>query len=249
MDSSLVSPVLAAVVVALVAFVIGLSKGGMGAILVVLVTPLLSQVMPVRNAISLALPLLLFADIFAIRLYWKQWDMRYIRQMLPIAALGVVIGSVLLWVLPDLTLRRVLGLFTLSFVVYRLLADRLQSAAYSPRAWHAYAAGGASGLGSALANTGAPPFTAYLLLQDMTPQVFAGTTTLFFAVVNLLKLPGVIVGGIFDINDLLQTLWVLPLIPLGVWLGRWMIQRIDKLAFERLLLVLLFAASLILLLT
>lgn len=249
MNSLAVSPLVAALVIGFVAFVIGLSKGGMGAILVVLVTPLLSQVMPVRTAISLALPLLLFADAFAIGLYWKQWDMRYIRQMLPIAAVGVAVGTVLLWVLPDLTLRRVLGLFTLGFVIYRLLADRLQRTAYTPRTWHAYAAGGASGLGSALANTGAPPFTAYMLLQDVTPQIFAGTTTLFFAVVNLLKLPGIIVGGIFNINDLLHTLWVLPIIPIGVWLGRWLVKRIDKAAFERLLLVLLFAASLILLLT
>lgn len=235
------------VIVALVGLLIGLSKGGMGAVLVVLTTPLLSMVMPVPNAISLALPLLLIADVFALWIYWKQWDMAYVRLMLPLGAVGVAIGSVLLAVLPDLTLRRVLGLFTVGFILYRLIAPRLAQLEYQPRRWHAYAAGAASGLGSALANTGAPPFTAYMLLQKVSPLIFAGTTTLFFAIINLLKLPGLLLTGQFDYHQFTDTLWVVPAIPLGVMIGKWLINRIDRETFERILLILLIVAALILL--
>lgn len=234
-------------VVALVGLLIGLSKGGMGAVLVVLTTPLLTLVMPVQEAISLALPLLLIADVFALWIYWKQWDERYIRLMLPAAVIGVAVGTVLLWALPDLTLRRILGIFTLTFVIYRLFSEQIQRMQIETKPWHGVAAGAASGLGSALANTGAPPFTAYMLLQGVSPLVFAGTTTLFFAVVNLLKLPGLIITGLMDFNKVAQTVWVLPAIPLGVWLGRWMVARINRYLFERILLALLFLASLILL--
>lgn len=235
------------IVVAFVAFLIGLSKGGMGAVLVVLVTPTLSLVMPVQQAISLSLPLLLLADVLALILFWNTWDAAYLRQMLPIAAAGVVVGTVLLWLLPDLTLRRILGVITLAFVVYRLLSVRIQQMEYHSRPWHAYAAGAASGLGSALANTGSPPFTAYMLLQEVPPRVFVGTTTLFFAVINLLKLPGLIVTGLFDVQDVIRTAWVVPVIPLGVFAGRWLVKRINRVAFERLMLVLLIIASAILL--
>ncbi|MCS7071583.1 MAG: sulfite exporter TauE/SafE family protein, partial [Anaerolinea sp.] len=180
-------------VVLLVGLLIGLSKGGMGAVLVVLTTPLLSLVMPVQSAISLALPLLLIADGFALWVFWRKWDLHYVRLMLLPGALGVAVGSVILAVLPDFTLRRILGVFTLVFILYRLFASRLTGLAYRPRVWHGYAAGAASGLGSALANTGAPPFTAYMLLQRVPPIVFAGTTTLFFAIINALKLPGLLI--------------------------------------------------------
>jgi len=234
--------------VALVGLLIGLSKGGMGAAIVVAVTPLLSMVMPVADAISLALPLLLIADVVAIALYWNTWDWAYVRQMLPPAVIGIVVGTLLLVVLPDLTLRRVMGILVLSFVVYRLISSRLNTLAYRPQPWHGAVVGGASGLGSALANSGAPPFMAYMLLQPISPPVFVGTTTLFFALVNAIKLPGLLLTDLLHIEDLMQTLWVIPIILGGVFLGRWMVRRINQHWFDRLMLAVLTAAALILLL-
>ncbi len=233
--------------IAIVASLIGLSKGGMGAVLVVLTTPLLSLAFPVKSAISMTLPLLIIADVFALYAFWRKWDMAYVQSMLPAAVVGVVIGSVLLAVLPDLALRRIMGLFTLAFVVYRLLQPRLARLSYTSRPWHAPLAGGISGLGSALANTGAPPYTVYMLLQKVNPLAFAGTATLFFAIINALKMPGLIVSGIFDWQLFLATLWVVPLIPLLIFAGRYMVVRINYRAFDTLMLVLLTLASFILL--
>ena len=234
-------------VVALCCMFIGLSKGGMGAVLVVLTTPLLTLVMPVSDAVSIALPMLLIADVFALWAYWKTWDMHYVRLLLPLTIIGIVAGTYFLATLDDDTLRRLLGVFTLGFVGYRVAVDRIRGLAYQPRNWHGYLAGAASGFGSALANTGGPPFTAYMMLQDVTPQVFVGTTTLYFAIVNLIKLPGLVVAHLLDFTDLLQVAWALPLIPLGVWLGRWMVNRMNKAAFERFMLVVLAFAGIILL--
>jgi uncharacterized membrane protein YfcA len=233
--------------ITIVACLIGLSKGGMGAVLVVLTTPLLSLAFPVKSAISMTLPLLIIADVFALYAFWNKWDMAYIRSMLPAAVVGVAVGSVLLGLLPDLALRRIMGTFTLTFVIYRLLQPRLARLAYTSKTWHGPLAGGVSGLGSALANTGAPPFTAYLLLQKVDPVAFAGTATLLFAIINALKMPGLILNGIFDWNLFVATLWVVPLIPLLILVGRYMVVRINYRAFDRLMLVLLTLASFILL--
>lgn len=233
--------------IAVVACLIGLSKGGMGPILVALSTPVLALVFPVKAAISIILPMLLVADVFALYAFWRKWDMSYIRLMLPAAILGVVVGTVLLILLPDLALRGLMGLFTLGFVVYRLLQPRIARLAYVSRPWHGVLAGGLSGIGSALANTGAPPYTAYMLLQKVPPLPFAGTATLLFVIVNVLKLPGLLLGGIFDWSLFQATLWAFPLIPLMVWVGRYLVVRINPVAFDRLMLVLLALASFILL--
>ncbi|MBC8100512.1 MAG: sulfite exporter TauE/SafE family protein [Armatimonadetes bacterium] len=232
-------------VFALAALLIGLSKGGLGGpVPVALTVPLLSLVISVPQAVGIVLPLLMFADVIALTFYWRQWEMRYIRLLVPAAVLGVLIGTLLLATLPNDLLRRIVGGFTLLAVVYKLANDRLAALEYSPRPWHGRLAGGVAGFGSALANVGAPAFTAYMLLQPgMTPTAFIGTTTLFFAIVNALKLPGFLYSGVLQVDLLLQIVWVAPIIPLGVWLGRFVIQRIDPRLFEVLILGLLLLMS------
>jgi hypothetical protein len=236
-------------VFALAALLIGLSKGGLGGpVPVSLTAPLLSLVMPVQQAVGIVLPLLIFADMFALYFYWGKWDMRYIRTMLPIGVIGTIAGVALLVTLSGAVLGRVIGVITLVAVVYRVLQPRLTRLAYTPRPWHAPLAGLLSGFASALANAGAPPFTAYLLLQpQMNPITFVGTTTLFFAVVNLLKVPGYVASGITDLTLLGQAPWILVLIPCGVWLGRWVVRHMNPRLFEQTMLVALFVISMYLL--
>ena len=235
------------VILIIVAVLVGLSKGGMGAVLGVLVVPLLTVVMPPEDAVSLALPLLIIGDIFGLQTFWKTWDLHYIRRLLPLAIVGIVIGTFLLRTLDSGTLRHILGFFTLLFVIYKLADKRLKSLDYHPREWHGPVAGLAAGLGSALANAGSVPFTAYMLLQDITPTVFAGTITLFFAILNLLRMPLFMLTGLLDFNRLLGVVWALPFIPLGAYTGRWMVNRIDKTLFENFMLVVLVVAAVVLL--
>ena len=50
--------------------------------------------------------------------------------------------------------------------------------------------GFASGFTSFISHAGAPPFQVYVMPQYLEPRIFAGTATIFFAAVNLFKLPG-----------------------------------------------------------
>lgn len=222
---------------------IGLSKGGLGGpVPVALITPLLSQIMPAGQAVGFVLPMLIFADMFALRAYWRQWDNGLVRLMLPVGILGVVMGGALLGVLSqyDLLFRRVLGVFTLTVVLFKVGSNSLKRLEYQSRPWHGYLAGWASGFGSALANVGAPPFTTYMLLQKMNPVAFLGTTTLFFAIINVLKLPGVFLTGTLDLQQLVSSLWVILFIPAGVWIGRRSVDKMNPAAFEKMMLFLLF---------
>lgn len=227
---------------------IGLVKGGVtGPIGGAVILPLLSQTMTVPQAAGITLPLLIVGDIFAMRFYWREWDMSLIRRLLPAAVVGIIIGLFLLVSLPDLALRRILGIFTILAIIFKLTSDSLRSVEYKPQGWHGYLAGFTSGLTSALANLGGPPMTAYLLLQKLQPTTYVGTMTLFFFVVNLIKVPGYLSEGVIHIPTLISIAWVMPLIPIGVWIGRWAIGKINRLWFERAMMVLLFISCLTLL--
>lgn len=238
---------------ALVGILVGMSKGGLGGpVPIALTVPLLTQVIKIepQQAVGLVLPLLLFADVFALYFYWKQWDSHYIKLMLIPALIGVFVGANVLTSIDALTLKRIIGMFTLIAVLFKILSDQLSSIEYQPRKWHGWFAGWASGFGSALANVGAPPFTAYLLLQkDMTPRKFVGTTTLFFAIINLAKLPQFIQNGTLDMNQFMSIAWVVIIVPFAIYAARWVITRIDQKTFEWLLMIPLLILSINLLLS
>lgn len=241
-------------IIALAALFIGLSKGGLGGpVPVAILTPLLSQIMPAAQAVGIVLPLLLVGDIIALTMYWKRWDSTAIRRMLIPGIIGVAIGG---WALlqfaesgQDLLLRRIIGLFTLLVVVYKVGGGFLSRLAYQPRVWHSYVAGWAAGFGSALANVGAPPFTAYMMLQNLPPVTFIGTATLFFAIINALKLPVTLSSSkILDLHLLLSIAWAAPIIPVGVWLGHRLVKKMNPAFFDWIMIVILFGMSLFMLL-
>lgn len=238
------------VIFALVGILVGLSKGGLGGpVPVALTVPMLTLIIEPQIAVALILPLLLFADVFALYFYWRQWDRRYIALMLLPSLLGVATGAAALNAIDAVTLKRIIGGLTLLALGFKIARDQLTTVDYAPRKWHGYFAGWASGFGSTLANVGAPPFTAYLLLQPhMTPRRFIGTTTLFFAVMNLTKLPAFVHIGNFDLERLQGIAWVFVLIPPAVLVARKLIDRIDQRAFEWLMMIPLLALSVYLLL-
>jgi uncharacterized protein len=237
------------VIVALAGLVVGLSKGGLGAPLGGLIAPMLVIAFPVSEAVALTLPLLIVGDMFALAAYWRAWNMRYITWLLPAAVIGIVIGTALLTTLDNRTLKALLGVFTLFFVVTKLFGDRLLTAHYQPRGWHKPFAGLITGLASALANAGGTPYTIYLMLEKLPPREFVGTITLYFTIVNLLKVPGYIGSGLLQWDRLLTLAAALPLIPIGVYAGRWIVHRIDPRSFERILLAVLTLAGVLLLLS
>jgi uncharacterized membrane protein YfcA len=230
-----------------VALITGLSKGGLGGALGGLITPVLSIFMPVQDAIAIGLPLFIAGDWVSVRTYWRQWDNRIIRETLPVAIIGVVVGTSLLANLPNATLRIILGVLTLMVGVYKLLEPRIRTLRYSPRPWHGLLAGILSGTGSALASAGGPVYTAYLLLQKLHPLPFIATTALFFALVNLMRLPGFIIAGLFDWELFEVLVWFMPLVWLGVWLGRQIVDHINPYIFEQLMIAFMIVAGAILL--
>lgn len=227
------------------ALLIGFSKGGLGGPLpTMMATLLLSQRTSVATAVALATPMLMVGDAFALHSYWGTWNREHARALIPAGAVGCVIGLFLLRGLPDRSLRVWLGVAGLIVVGYKIHSHWRGREHYVRRPWHGPLAGLLSGTSSAMLNAGGPPITSYLLLQPITPVVFMGTNTIFFAIINLLKVPGSLAAGVVSGRALVWSLAFCPLVALGVYLGRYIIVRIDALLFDRIMTaILIFACS------
>jgi uncharacterized protein len=232
-----------AVIIAILGFMIGLAKGGFGG-LGALLTPLLALVLPVASAVGVLLPMLMVGDVFAMYMYWKEWDLDLVKRMLPAGIVGALAGTFLLSSVSTDGLRIILGIFVLATVAYKFLSDRIQAIRYEPRPWHAPAAGLLSGVASGMFNSGGPPFNSYLLLQKLKARPFVATTAIYFALLNLIKVPGFLYTGILDLPLLFSLWWVFPFIPVGIWVARMMLTRLSPSAFEWIIIVLLIFSSL-----
>jgi len=232
------------------ALLIGVSKGGLGGPLPpVLATLLLSQRSNVATAVAVATPMLMTGDVFALYTYWRRWDSRLVRAVLPAGVIGVAVGLFLLRGLPDRTLRVGLGLAGLIVVLYKVHSHWRGGTTERARPWHGPLAGLLAGTSSAMLNAGGPPIAAYLLMQRITPTVFVGTSTLFFAVINLLKLPGSLAAGVVSAGSLLWSLTVCPLVAIGVYVGRRFVLWVDPALFDRLMTIILITACVWLIIT
>lgn len=232
-----------AVVIAILGFMIGLAKGGFGG-LGALLTPILALVLPVASAVGVLLPMLMVGDVFAVYMYWKEWDLDLVKRMLPAGIIGAIGGTFLLARLPPNGLRVVLGIFVLVLVVYRLVSDRIQAIRYQSRPWHAPAAGLLAGVASGMFNNGGPAFNSYLLLQKLQARPFIATSAIYFALLNLIKVPGFLYTGVLNLALLFSLWWVFPFIPIGIWVARMTLTRVSPAAFEGIIVALLIFSSL-----
>jgi uncharacterized protein len=238
------------VITAVVAFLIGLAKGGFGGTLGTLATPMMALILPADQVLGILLPILMFADIFAVTMHWRRWDFRLVWLLIPGSLVGVTVGTLFITNAPTHTLRVVLGVIVLFFTVYKLFENRIfASLPYRPRNWHGLLAGTVAGFSSALAHTGGPPVSVYLLLQDILPPVFIATSAVFFFLLNWIKVPYYLYADLFDLRALGQIVWLMPLVPLGVWVGKRFGDRVSKQTFDRIIVFLLAIAALLLIST
>jgi len=167
--------------------------------------------------------------------------------LLPGAIIGVTIGTLFITNAPTEAIQRGLGIIALLFAAYKVFEKRILGAiSYVAHDWHGLAAGAVGGITSALAHNGGPPISIYLLMQDIEPRVFISTSAIFFLLLNWIKIPYYYFADLFDLQKILSITWLMPLVPLGVWAGRWIGYRLKKRTFDRIVLALIALIGLLL---
>jgi uncharacterized membrane protein YfcA len=233
------------VTVAVIAvLVVGLSKAGLLGSLGMVGVPLLSLVMPARDAAGMMLPVLLAMDAIAIYAYRKEVDWKILWIMLPGAAIGTLAGWALWAVVSDAAVLLFVGVVTLLFILDALLPLRKKLEGLPPsKPWGSFW-GGFAGFTSFISHTGGPPFQIYVLPQRLTPAIYAGTSAFFFAIVNASKLVPYFFLGQLNVHNLQLSLALIPVGIFGVLGGIFLVRRISVKWFYRIAYWLVFLLSL-----
>jgi len=209
-------------------FLISFMKGAFGGGLAVIGIPFLALVMDPIAAGALLAPLFVVMDVVALY-YWRPgtWSKIDLMLLLPGLAAGLGIGFLLMSAIDRNAVAIAIALITLAFAALWFrgggrIEQRLRS---KPKA---LIAGTASGITSMIAHSGGPPVAMYLLPLGLPKAVYASTSSSFFAAGNLMKaLPWLALAkpnaGLWTLMGL-----CLPVIPLGVWAGYRLHERLDQ---------------------
>jgi len=237
---------------------IGISKAGFGGGLGLLTTPLAALTFGSKDAIGIILPLLCAGDAFSLWNYWRKWDARNLKFVLPGVVVGIVIGVQLIGRFSARELNVAIGCIAVGFVLFQLVKKRIFSAegAFAPNHRVGIPIGLATGITSTFAHGAGPIMSMFLIPQRLPKDVFVATNVLIFMFVNWLKMPFFCIDrtqidlpvfaphALISRHTLFLSLIFFPLVPLGVWIGVWMNRRISERAFMKVVFAFLFVTGL-----
>jgi uncharacterized membrane protein YfcA len=211
---------------------VGISKGGFGSGAGMFATPLMALTVPIPQAAAILLPILCVMDVAGLWAYRGTYARGLLRALLAGGILGIALGTLTFRYFDESWIRIILGVMALGFVAQRY-AVRAATAAAEPSAPRGFFWSTVSGVTSTIAHAGGPPMSIYLLPLRLDKAVMVGTTVVFFAVINAVKIVPYAWLGLFDARNLATSAALAPLAPLGIWLGLKIQRRLPEPVFYR----------------
>lgn len=207
--------------------IVGISKSGFGAGLGALSLPLMASQSSIAEALAILLPLLIAIDLVSLRRFLKNADWTILKLVIPSAALGMLLGFLFFAAITPKILSLSIGIFTLLFLIQNVVMSRLKNKKAKPYPWLGGLMGGISGFTSFVAHIGGPPITIYMLRKKVSPIVYTSTLGIFFTTINFGKIVPYAYLDLLNLSQLATSILLLPLVPVGVYLGFYLADRIS----------------------
>lgn len=214
------------------ALLVGLSKGGLPAI-GMLGVPILSLVMSPVKAAVLLLPIYVISDVMGVWLYRRDYSSANLRILIPAGILGVFVGWLTSSMVSDSFIAFLIGAMGVAFCLNAWLRRSADVSARPVSAGKGWFWGALAGFTSFISHAGAPPFQVYMLPQKLPKTVFAGTATIFFAVINAAKILPYQNLRPYSAETLSSAAALIPFALLGAVSGAYLTRRISDVWFYR----------------
>ncbi len=217
----------------LAASVVGMGKGGVP-IVGMLAVPLMALVMNPVMAAGMLLPVYVVSDMFGLYAYRHAFNPRVLAVFLPGAVAGIGIGWATASLVPEAAVTLMVGVIGLAFGLNLLLRKPVVMEAKRAEVAPGLFWGTVTGFTSFVSHAGAPPYQVYTLPLGMTKAVFAGTSTIAFAVINAVKLvPYYALGQLSLANLKVAAVLAVPA-ALAVFAGVRLVKVMPEKVFFRL---------------
>ena len=211
-------------------FIIALGKGAFGGGLAIIGIPILALVMdPIDATIVVAL-VACATDIFALQAFpMRTWSWPDITWLAPGMIVGLAAGALFFALVDPRILVLAIAIVTLIFTARYFLHERHQPPGVAPVSpAKALVFGALGGFGTFIAHSASPPISVYLLPRGLPKTIYVGTMVALLVLSNVVKIFPYGWFGLHRPDALWHLLPLLPMVPLGVYSGKIVHDRLDE---------------------
>ena len=248
------------------ALTVGIAKTGVPGFGIIAV-PLFASALGGLKSVGALLPILIFADCFAVFWYRRHAHWDKLISLLPWVVGGMLLGAYLIHLFNKNPISIgtfsqndifdvIIGGIVLSMLIVYFLRKKYGDRLTPHNTIAVGSTGIACGVSTTLANAAGPIMTLYLAGKNMPKEQFMGTNAWYFLLLNCAKIPLYLMlsagegqPAMITWESFLFDLCLLPLILVGVFIGKWALQKIPQRAFDIAVVCLAGAAALKLLIT
>ena len=226
---------------------IGMSKTGISG-LGLMVVPLLANAFGGRPSVGLLLPILIFADIFAVIWYNRHAQWKHILRLLPWAFAGIILATLVGKSISDQTFNRLLAALIIGGIAILIWRDIRADKIKIPKSrWFVGGLGLLGGFSTMIGNAAGPVMALYLLSMRLPKNSYIGTGAWFFFIVNLSKVPMHIWSWkTITVDSFVLDVLVIPAIAAGALLGIWLVRLLPEKYYRILVIVTTLLSALLL---
>lgn len=219
-------------IVLLCAMLVGMAKTGLTGV-GLMVVPLLASVFGGRTSVGLLLPILIFADIFAVGYYNRHAEWKYILRLIPWALVGITVGVLIGQIISDVVFIRLLATVVIIGIVLMIWQDFSRKVKVPDYWWFSMGLGLLGGFITMIANAAGPIMALYLLSMRLPKNVFIGTGAWLLFIINVIKVPIHIgIWKTITVQSILFDILMIPAIALGAILGIWLVKFFPERAYR-----------------
>jgi uncharacterized membrane protein YfcA len=221
------------VLLALSGLLIGMAKTGLSGV-GMMVVPILANAFGGRPSVGLLLPILIFADIFAVTWYNRHAQWKHILRLLPWAFAGILVATLVGKSISDQTFNRLLAALVIGGIGILVWQDLRSDKLRIPTSrWFAAGLGLLGGFSTMIGNAAGPVMALYLLSMRLPKNIYIGTGAWFFFIVNLSKVPlHVWSWNTITLDSFLLDVLLIPAIAAGAFLGIWLVRLLPERIFR-----------------
>ncbi|MGL6211058.1 MAG: sulfite exporter TauE/SafE family protein [Paracoccaceae bacterium] len=216
----------------LAAMLVGMAKGGLP-LVGMLSMPLLTLVISPITAAGLLLPVYVVSDMFGLYAYRRAFDARVVAIMAAGSAVGIGVGWATASLVSEAMVTLMVGLIGFSFALSLLVRRAVPQVGREAKVLPGLFWGVVAGFTSFVSHAGAPPYQVYVLPLRLPKAVFAGTTTIVFAWINVVKIAPYAALGQLNPTNLRVAALLVPAAVLAVFIGVRLVRILPEALFFR----------------
>lgn len=205
--------------------------------------PFLLFVMPLPDAIGYLSIFYFISTPIHVYKEWKYIDKPLLKKLALSSFFGLLIGIIVLAYGQPVILKKALGVFIILFVLNSLKANKEIQLISKMKYFFGFLGGFFSGVFS----TGGPLYL--VIVKNETSDVKTLRATMFgvLGLITFMRIPVLAFEGILTLNQLYNSLYVLPFFILALILGKKVYLKLNELFLKRIMLGLLFLSGIMLL--